>query len=247
MMTMMTGRLSGGWGGARVGAVALAVALVGGCLGDDGYMMETDSIGASTSTVTSAGTSTSSAGTDATDGTSAGTGTGTASASDSDSSSGSGSTSTSGSTGTTGTTGTTEGTTTSGTTTGDTTTGGDGNWPPPDFGNMNVPCPEGYVAASLAMGGMVCAPACMGEGKTCPAGESGTAEGVCAFNPDSSGDACKMGDMCMKMGETCEQTGGGDYACMLPVSHCALFCDKGESCPDGMQCFGDLVCQYPSP
>ena len=110
--------------------------------------------------------------------------------------------------------------------------------------NMKMPCPEGYVAASLVMGGVVCAPACMGVGKTCPDGATGTAKGVCAFNPDSSGDPCKMGEMCMAMGETCQQTGGGGYACLLPVSHGALFCDGGESCPDGMFCDGDLVGQY---
>lgn len=140
----------------------------------------------------------------------------------------------------------TAGTVTGTGTTADTTTGGgaDMNWPPPDPNNPMMPCPDGYVAASFVMGGVVCAPKCMGVGKTCPAGETGSAKGVCAFNPDSSGDTCKMGDMCMTMGETCQQTGGGGYACLLPVSHCVLLCNGGESCPDGMFCDGNLVCQY---
>lgn len=139
------------------------------------------------------------------------------------------------------------GTTDSGTDsdTDDPTGGVDSKWPPLDPMMPMMPCPDGYAAASFVMGGAVCAPKCTGVGKMCPSGDTGTAKGVCAFNPDSSGDECMMGDMCETEGEMCQQTGGGGYACLAPTSHCVLLCNGGESCPEGMMCFGNLVCQYP--
>ncbi len=56
---------------------------------------------------------------------------------------------------------------------------------------LQMTCPEGYFMqpVAFAQGFGVCAPECDAEGM-CPAAESGTAVGVCAFNPSSSGDAC---------------------------------------------------------
>ena len=145
------------------------------------------------------------------------------------------------------TTGSTTDPSTTDATTSDTTTGGsepDKNWPPLNPQNPNMPCPDGYEAASFVQGGAVCAPKCSGPGKVCPSGETGNAKGVCAFNPDSSGMTCMMGDTCTDMTEMCQQTGGGGYACLKPVSHCVLLCNGGEKCPDGMECMGNLVCQY---
>lgn len=150
---------------------------------------------------------------------------------------------------------TTEPTTEPGTTTADPssttepeTTGGvvtpDTKWPPPDVMNPMMPCPENYVAASFVMGGLVCAPKCSGPGKICPSGDTGSALGQCVFNPDSSGAMCMMGEMCMDEKEMCQMTGGGGMACLEAPSHCALLCNQGESCPSGMECMGNLVCQY---
>jgi hypothetical protein len=139
---------------------------------------------------------------------------------------------------------------TNGSTTAPDSTGGvepDTKWPPPDVDMPNMPCPEGYVAASFVEGGLVCAPKCSGPGKICPSGDTGSAKGQCVFNPDSSGDMCKEGEMCMDMTEMCQPAGGGGFACLAPSSHCALLCNGGESCPAGMECMGKLVCQYPAP
>lgn len=145
----------------------------------------------------------------------------------------------------------TEGTTVEpGTTTDDgTSTGGvepDTKWPPPDLMNMNMPCPENFYPASFVMGGLVCSPKCSGPGMICPSGDTGSAKGQCVFNPESTGAACKMGEMCMDAKETCQMTGGGGFACLKASDHCALLCNGGESCPAGMECMGMLVCQYPA-
>lgn len=139
---------------------------------------------------------------------------------------------------------------TNGSTTAPDSTGGvepDTKWPPPDPNMPNMLCPEGYEAAQFVMGGLVCAPKCSGPGKICPSGDTGSAKGQCVFNPDSSGDMCKEGEMCMDMTEMCQPAGGGGFACLAPSSHCALLCNGGESCPAGMECMGKLVCQYPAP
>jgi hypothetical protein len=95
------------------------------------------------------------------------------------------------------------------------------------------------------MGGVVCAPKC-GANDMCPAAATGDAPAECLFNPGSSGMMCmKMGDMCPGEDEECVQTGGGGMACLAPPDHCVLLCTGGETCPDGMECFDDLVCQYP--
>jgi len=135
---------------------------------------------------------------------------------------------------------------TTNTTGGDTTTGGaaDPNWPAPDPMNPMMPCEEGFAAASFSMGGVVCAPKCDVQ-DMCPDGATGDAQPACVFNPDSSGAACKMGDVCEAEKEDCVMTGGGGMACLAPSSHCVLLCTGGETCPDGMQCFDDLICQYP--
>ncbi len=140
------------------------------------------------------------------------------------------------------------GTTTDANTTGDDTTGSnttgeaeDSKWPKPD---ANAECPEGFVPAQFVMGGLVCSPACAGPGKICPSGDTGNAMPACVFNPDSSGTPCMEGEMCEDDAEMCVQTGGGGMACLAPSSHCVLLC-QGLMCPDGMECSGDLVCQYP--
>ena len=125
----------------------------------------------------------------------------------------------------------------------DTTTGGvgDPNWPAPDAKNV---CPADFVAASFTMDGVVCSPEC-GAMSKCPKAETGTAQPACVFNPDSSGEECmKMGDKCPNMDE-CVMTGGGGMACLAPSDHCVLLCDGNKTCPDGMECFGKQICQFP--
>jgi hypothetical protein len=94
------------------------------------------------------------------------------------------------------------------------------------------------------MGGIVCAPKC-GVNDMCPDPATGTVQGECLFNPNSSGAACMMGDMCAGEEEECVMTGGGGMACLAPSSHCVLLCGGGATCPDGMECYDDLICQYP--
>lgn len=128
------------------------------------------------------------------------------------------------------------------------TTGGvvppDTKWPPPDAMDPNMLCPENFQVASFVMGGAICAPKCSGPGKVCPSGDTGSALGQCLFNPDSSGLMCRMGDLCGDEKETCQMTGGGGMSCLEAPSHCVLLCNQGESCPAGMKCMGNLVCQY---
>jgi hypothetical protein len=113
--------------------------------------------------------------------------------------------------------------------------------------NPNMPCPDGYVAASFAQGGVVCAPECMGVMNSCPAGQDSDATPFCAFNPDSSGMACMEGDTCDEAMENCVMTGGGTFACLAPSSHCVLVCAGGKTCPAGMECAESVgVCQYPA-
>ncbi len=54
------------------------------------------------------------------------------------------------------------------------------------------------------------------------------------------------GDKCEDEGEACQATGGGGFACLKASSHCVLVCQGGGTCPAGMECQGDLVCQYPA-
>ncbi len=124
----------------------------------------------------------------------------------------------------------------------------DPNWPPPNPNAMSMDdvCPEGFAPASFSMGGIVCSPKCTGPGKLCADAETGSAAGACVFNPTSSGADCmKAGDKCEAEGEVCEMTGGGGLACLGASDHCVLLCNQGEACPDGMECFDDLICQYP--
>ena len=95
------------------------------------------------------------------------------------------------------------------------------------------------------MGFAVCAPAC-GDMDACPDGAGGTAEGACIFNPDSSGDACQSDLDCTVDGESCVLAGGGGMRCLLPADHCALLCNGGLTCPDGMVCTDVGICQYPA-
>lgn len=129
-----------------------------------------------------------------------------------------------------------------------TSTGGmvepDPKWPPPTD-DPNMPCPDGFAPAAFVDGGIVCAPKCSGPGKVCPTPATGTAKGQCVFNPESTGMDCEMSMKCDDAAEMCQMTGGGGMACLKPSDHCVLLCNGGESCPDGMECFGNLVCQYP--
>lgn len=113
-------------------------------------------------------------------------------------------------------------------------TSGDPDYPPPDQ------CPADGVPVQLGSAGDngVCLPPCAGDG-TCPSGESGTAIGVCGFNPLSTFGAC-MSDVDCTSGETCI-----DGTCYYePPTHCVLTCDGGAICPMGMDCFSG-VCSYP--
>jgi hypothetical protein len=124
-----------------------------------------------------------------------------------------------------------------GMTTSDPTTGGSQG--DPDYPNPSPDgCPAQDVAVSISdQSNAVCLPPC-GAGDTCPSGASGTAIGVCAYNPDSSYVECTIDGDCSP-GESCLDT-----ACQLPPNFCVLTCDDSVVCPDGMGCeFG--VCTYP--
>jgi hypothetical protein len=110
--------------------------------------------------------------------------------------------------------------------------------PDPDYPHPDA-CDPDQVAVSVGddMNG-VCLPQCGPSGE-CPSGATGTAVGVCGFNPMSTFLDCMTDDDCTP-GEMCI-----DGVCFYePPTHCVLFCDVGAVCPDGMTCVLD-VCTYP--
>jgi hypothetical protein len=44
---------------------------------------------------------------------------------------------------------------------------------------------------------------------------------------------------CAVEAETCEQ----GFCAIVPATHCGLFCDGGQTCPDGMECSSG-ICLY---
>jgi hypothetical protein len=91
-------------------------------------------------------------------------------------------------------------------------------------------------------GGEICGPFCMGRDDTCPAGESGTATSECVpfEQPGGSGTMCTADGDCTGM-EAC----GVEGTCVsVAFWGCRLSCANGETCPDAMQCSGEL-CGYP--
>lgn len=83
----------------------------------------------------------------------------------------------------------------------------------------------------------------------CPEAATGSADPVCAYNPDSSASSCTNNNQCPP-GETCEDNAGGSRSCLRPASHCVLFCEVDAGmCPVQMICDpiggGDGICVYP--
>ncbi len=122
---------------------------------------------------------------------------------------------------------------------GDTSPGEDA-YPMPEGGA----CAGGSVYSQPADGFEFCTPAC--EGTTCPPAFTGSATPFCAFNPDSSNTPCVEGDDTCMGDEICGPIPGGVFGCALPPSHCALLCDMGQQCPDGMQCAAVGACMFPA-
>jgi hypothetical protein len=75
-------------------------------------------------------------------------------------------------------------------------------------------------------------------GGVCPDAASGDAMPACVLSPLSSFDPCTITDECAA-GETCEN----EFCTVLPATHCALLCDAGQTCPEGMQC-SNYLCLY---
>ena len=122
------------------------------------------------------------------------------------------------------------GTTDDGSTTG--SGAGDPNYPP----IVDGACPPGTLGGTVSGDDGVCLPPC-GAGGECPSGATGSAVGVCAVNPASSGLACETELECL-VGESC--LGG---TCFLePPTYCVLSCD-GATCPDDMACVSG-ACTY---
>lgn len=109
----------------------------------------------------------------------------------------------------------------------------------PDYPSPYFPggCPVGTVGVGVGVepANGVCLPACS-DGQ-CPSGITGSATGVCGFNPNATYASCSDDTTCA-MGETCS-----NGYCMLPPSHCVLTCDVGWVCPDDMNCVSG-VCSY---
>lgn len=116
------------------------------------------------------------------------------------------------------------------------TEGGENFYPQP----MGGVCPDGFTYSQIVAGFEFCAPPC--ESGMCPPPLEGGAPAQCAFNPDSSNEACTPEDGCMVAGETCNATMG----CTLAPSHCALVCAGGQACPTGMSCSPIGACQFPA-
>jgi hypothetical protein len=122
---------------------------------------------------------------------------------------------------------------------------GDPNYPQPTpVGELGM-CPDGFLGPITFDGaGWGCIPACDPLGG-CPAAVTGDAVGECASNPASSATPCMDSSECEVEGEMCGNAGNGQRACLLPPSHCLLWCDDGQTCPDAMTCSPAIgVCQY---
>jgi hypothetical protein len=117
------------------------------------------------------------------------------------------------------------------------TTGGssDPAYPFPEGGTC--PQPDQVLVGTTSDDNAICIPPCDGMG-LCPSPATGNAAALCSFNPDASYADCMLDTDCLG-GELCLEG-----ICWLEPSHCLLFCDMGETCPDTMFC--DLgVCVYP--
>lgn len=112
---------------------------------------------------------------------------------------------------------------------------GDANYPDPG----GIGCPPGAVGVTINTepDNAICLPPCFGDAQ-CPAAETGLAEPVCAFNPDSTLFECASDPECAAA-ETCV-----DGFCQLAPSHCVLACDDASPCPVAMQCLLG-ACTYP--
>jgi hypothetical protein len=122
---------------------------------------------------------------------------------------------------------------------GDGTPGEDPQYPRPD--------PEGNCPPEmLNFGGSFCMPPCEPNGM-CPGGATGSASGQCALNPNSSTEDCEETGECSNPEETCQTNQAGNMVCLLPPSHCVLFCDPdAQNCPVQMECPHDAgYCVYP--
>ena len=130
-----------------------------------------------------------------------------------------------------------------GATDGGATDGGATDTGPEPLSDPDYPRPEGALCPgetiSVTVEGPsngVCLPPCEMDG-TCPSGTTGNAFGACGFSPDSSYLSCLDDTQCGR-GETCEAR-----TCLAESTHCVLYCDMGETCPDGMDCLFS-VCVY---
>jgi hypothetical protein len=118
----------------------------------------------------------------------------------------------------------------------------DPEYPRPDgAGN----CPPEMVRFVTGDTTLFCAPPCEPNG-VCPDGATGGANGECVLSPGSSTEDCSETNECSNPEETCELNANGDMVCLLPASHCVLFCDPGaQNCPVQMECHPDEYCFYP--
>ncbi|MEM9459316.1 MAG: hypothetical protein AAGF11_34370 [Myxococcota bacterium] len=123
----------------------------------------------------------------------------------------------------------------------------DPQYPRPEPFGPAGECPEGFFGPiTFDLTGWVCIPECeAGDPPLCPSGQSGSAQGRCATNPDSSAEPCSDDTDCQVAGERCGNVGMEQAGCLLEPSHCILRCDDGQDCPDSMTCSPTVgLCQY---
>lgn len=131
--------------------------------------------------------------------------------------------------------------------TGDSTTSSDGtatgttgyegpNYPMPD--GIECPRPDQVpIQWSQTPDNVVCLEPCDAMGE-CPAPDTGNARAVCDL-PGYIGASCMEDAECGPLASCTEGT------CDNTSSHCRLYCDMGETCPDGMICYHGNTCTYP--
>lgn len=114
----------------------------------------------------------------------------------------------------------------------------DGTYPSPAGGT----CPNGTASINVPAGEL-CGPFCEDRDDVCPGAESGAATAECIPFEQNGGS----GTACMDDGECggSEACGTGGTCVSVAFWACRLSCANGETCPDAMQCSGNL-CGYPS-
>jgi hypothetical protein len=139
----------------------------------------------------------------------------------------------------------------------DTSTGSAGDCDPPceggelcvagtctPFGDSSTGAPgcnegPGNYDVCLGPGDVVDVSGCGAMGATCITGGDPPIVGVCSVNPCADVCDCPAAPATGNAAIACDAITGG------ATQFCYLDCSGGETCPDGMLCFGELVCAWP--